>query len=702
MGISPEEKRARLLKVRRQIRSAISEDVPTADFEWLMKKVFTEFLQVGETLPDAAVRVWRSRYLRIPVSVREFVTGRPYLNLPIGSSGVYPKIMEALELLFDGPYSDVVLAGSIGWGKSTFGTLAVCYDLYKLSCLKDPAVTYGMKARSNITFVNISVDRRQAERVFFTDLYNLIKGSWYFNHVFPYDKSLKTEIRFPNNVHCYPVAASEQAALGVGVFCAFIDEVNYMDVIERSKRTTPGATNMYDQAEAVFNKLRARMRSRMNLQGRLPGHIYACSSARYPDDFTERLVKEARKEVEANETKKPEERKGPYTLVLSYALWETIPEGRISSKRFRVEVGDEGRRTRVLYGDEDDVNEALVIEVPEDYRRDFERDPDLALRDLAGRSVLSIRPFISRRELIQKMFELGEAAGLKHPFTKFDVTLQQKDPALERLVPENLHWIDFPKKNPQTGTPLYINKPQKERGLFPMFHHAHCDLAKSGDAAGVVIGHIVGQRKIKRFDAKRMEEVEESKPIIRVDLVLRVVAPPQGEIDIPRIRAIFYELQRAYGMQFGRITFDTYGSQESIKTMKDEGFNADLLSMDRDNTPYDILRTAIYDERILCYRVPVLEKELIQLERGDKKVDHPATHGASKDLADALAGMVYNCEESWRSGEAARGLFQPGIVVHPGQMSEHRKAEIRGMVVRGVALTDQDENDLLFGELENS
>ena len=91
-------------------------------------------------------------------------------------------------------------------------------------------------------------------------------------------------------------------------------------------------------------------------------------------------------------------------------------------------------------------------------------------------------------------------------------------------------------------------------------------------------------------------------------------------------------------MQFGKITFDTYGSQESIKTLKDEGFDADLLSMDKDTTPYDILRTAIYDERILCYRVPVLEKELIQLERGEKKIDHPATHGASKDLADALAG----------------------------------------------------------------
>jgi len=140
-----------------------------------------------------------------------------------------------------------------------------------------------------------------------------------------------------------------------------------------------------------------------------------------------------------------------------------------------------------------------------------------------------------------------------------------------------------------------------------------------------------------------MRDVEELKPVIRVDLVLRVVPPPNGEIDIPRVRAIFYELNRRYGMQFGKITFDTFGSQESVKTMKDEGFNAEILSVDREMAAYEILRTAIYDERILCYRVPVLERELTQLEIGEGKVDRPATPGGSKDLADALAGAVQNC-----------------------------------------------------------
>ena len=101
-------------------------------------------------------------------------------------------------------------------------------------------------------------------------------------------------------------------------------------------------------------------------------------------------------------------------------------------------------------------------------------------------------------------------------------------------------------------------------------------------------------------------------------------------------------------------------------------------------TPYETLRTAIYDERVLCYHNPILERELMQLERREKRIDHPVAHGASKDLADALAGVVYNCEESWRSGESSRGLFQLGIVEYPGQVPPTMEERIAGIRARGA------------------
>jgi len=635
-------------------------------------------------------------YEREPVSVRQFIFDDFYLG-KIMCDGVFDILVNDGEELFAGQYTEVVMGGGIGFGKTRFIEIAIAYDIYKVTCLRDPARAYGMISGSNITFVNISVNKQQATKVFFQGLYDLLARSPYFNSVARFDKKLRSEIRFlQKNIRCYPVAASEQAALGTGVFCACIDEANFMDVIERSKRGVPGDEHAYDQAEAVFHKLSSRIRSRMANRGRLPGHLYVASSARYPDDFVERLMKQAEKE----------RAEGIHEMFTRrYATYETNRQ-KFSKETFKVEVGDITRRSRVLVTPEDEqAAVGRVIEVPMDFWRPFDQDPDRAVRDVAGFSVMSIKPFLSQREKVHRMFELGEVNGLKHPFTRDNVTLQQKDPALEKLIPERLHWIEQQKMNPATGLPMFDKgKPMMEKVLFPSLYNVHVDLSKRRDATGLVIAHNVAAIKVQRMNPKSAQLVEESKPVIRIDLVLRIIAPKNGEVNIPRVRAILYELNRVYKIQFGRITFDTYQSQESVMTLRDEGFNADILSMDKDMTPYETLRTALYDERVQCYHNQILERELVQLEQGEKKIDHPATHGGSKDLADALAGVIYNCEESWRSGEGARGLFQLGIVEHAGELSprsvQERQAEIYARTAEGIRPTGEDENDMLFGGLE--
>ena len=116
---------------------------------------------------------------------------------------------------------------------------------------------------------------------------------------------------------------------------------------------------------------------------------------------------------------------------------------------------------------------------------------------------------------------------------------------------------------------------------------------------------------------------------------------------------------------------------------------------------YEALKDAVYDERVWCYDVPILQRELAQLENTGKKIDHPPK--GSKDLADCVAGVVHHCEEGWRSGEAAGGLFHIGEVEHPGKSGpdlQARLAAINAKVAEGHAITDQEEDDLLFSELE--
>lgn len=210
-------------------------------------------------------------------------------------------------------------------------------------------------------------------------------------------------------------------------------------------------------------------------------------------------------------------------------------------------------------------------------------------------------------------------------------------------------------------------KPSMARKLWPGLYYAHVDLAKGvRDKCGLVIAHVVGKKVIERMDSETLEMVKEVAAVTRIDLVLRIVAPNNGsEVDIPSIRALFHQF-REIGMQFGKITFDQYQSQESIKALNDAGFTSELFSVDDENgTAYEVLKQALYDERVLCYEYPLLERELAQLERTPDKIDHPVK--GSKDLADCLAAAVYHAEEGYRAGAGSLGMFQFGIVERPGR-----------------------------------
>jgi hypothetical protein len=568
-------------------------------------------------------QLYKNKYFERPVKIKQFIEDPYYLGNTLGND-IYPKVKESLIELFDGNYFEVLLGGAIGWGKTTMAYIGIAYDIYLVSCLTHPAQTFGLIPGSNVAFLNISVNKKQGQKVMFAGLFNLIKNSPYFREKFMWDKHIETELRFPRNIFAYPVAATEQAILGEGVFSAVFDEMNFYQIVEKSRQAPEGGT--FDQAFALYNRMSRRIRSRMNKRGRLPGHLWLVSSARYPSDFTERKAVEALTDTTI--------------FVREYSDWETKPKSTFMQTAtgematFRVEIGDISRRTRILNGTEgpNEINSDRVIEVPEDYHEVFNKDPDGAARDHAGYPVLTIRPFITRRDLIQEMFNYTDAAGKKHPFSDFTVTLQD---ANEKLVPEFFKWIEKEING--------VVSKSLERG--PYF--AHIDLALKGDSCGLGVGHISGQRQVKRGFG--VEQKLETKPVITVDLLLQIVAPRFGEISISAVRGLLYSL-RAMGMHFGMVTYDSWNSADSIQTLKSAGFEAEVLSVDRDPEAYEEAKTAIYDGRLYCYTHPILQKELtgLMFDEKHRKVDHPPN--GSKDVSDALAGMVHNCEKAFANG----------------------------------------------------
>ena len=142
-------------------------------------------------------------------------------------------------------YTEAVLAGGIGVGKSTVAVLSLAYQIYVLSCLQSPQRLFNLSERSEIVFVVQAPTERLAKVVGYSRMRELGLQSPYFKRFAP-DKRVKSELRFPNGVVLRPLSGSDTAALGQNVLGGLLDEVAFAGFTERSTRIRD--REVFDQA----------------------------------------------------------------------------------------------------------------------------------------------------------------------------------------------------------------------------------------------------------------------------------------------------------------------------------------------------------------------------------------------------------------------------------------------------------------------
>ncbi|NDB56861.1 hypothetical protein EB001_00180 [bacterium] len=205
---------------------------------------------------------------------------------------------------------------------------------------------------------------------------------------------------------------------------------------------------------------------------------------------------------------------------------------------------------------------------------------------------------------------------------------------------------------------MYGEDPINEDGTFKKWFNntdqhvrfIHVDLALKRDRAALSLVHSPGLREVKTLNGV------EKLPVINVDLVYSWEAGINEEINFSSIRQMIIDLCRKFDV--AKVTFDRWQSIEMIQSLRSLAINADFHSVKK--TDYDTLTSAIYDGRLRGYWNELLvEEELLKLRLfSNNKIDHP-TKG-SKDLADAIAGAVYNCVENISvSSEIEIELLQP-------------------------------------------
>jgi len=563
-----------------------------------------------------------ARLKREIVSMEQFMEDDYYLGEPCRT--VYPALKEELIKIFDGDTRELILTGSIGWGKTTFLSIVLGRILYELSCLAHPQATFGLSPGSEMGIVLVSKNLPLARRVLKTAVDDKLKLSPYFNdHWKP--KYGKDETLFPDNIVMMIASYQSERLLGVNVLAGAMDETNFAMTSKQqiiSKMGEKASVANYDLAEKVYTTLLTRIKSRFQRAGELTGMMILASSASTEGSFIDRRLREAEGDTTAT--------------VLDYATWDVKPKSHFSGKWFKVLVGGSALRSRIMGEGEtfDDQyleeNEARVIDVPEEYRLDFELNLEDALRDIAGIATQAISAYLQRVEAIDKC-----VVDQPHPFS-VDTWMYG--------TPGRFEWdricAQFTRKIAGGYEELAwrpLRNPNEPRWI-------HVDTSLSGDSTGIAMGHIEKWVEVVRRNSDG-EAFADVMPYIVMDLMLRINPPPGEQIYLPDVRRLIYELSE-HGFTLIGCSFDQYQSAEMMQQLKARGLPAKLISVDKTTAPYDSLKSCIYEKRIEFYRYEAFLAELKALEydRVRGKVDHPLA--GSKDVSDSVAGVVFGLQDS--------------------------------------------------------
>jgi len=632
--IQDKDGRPRSIRTPEEEVGVLSEDIghlPEGERQALME-MYAQ-LQAGEKYD--LEQVANVEYESPPVDIRTFLS-EPYF---LGESGgaLWPALQDDLVELFEGDYYEAAFGGALGVGKTYIATTALSYVLYQMSCLKDPQRAYGIAPGSHIYMAMLSVTERVARRVPINELLGKITHSRYFKEKFPSKAAPSLlEIRFPNQIMIVAGSTGSSAMIGLNVFSGFIDEVSFLGTAKDVDRM--GRLIVTDRGEVIYKSIVRRMKSRFQKIGRLPGLMILASSKERPTAFIEKRIEQAREE------------KDPHFFVRDRATWQVKPAGDFTDETFKVAVGNEKHHSRILDGSRDDEEKKYldlglqVIEVPLEYKPDFERDLEGSLRDIAGFPTLAVSPYINRTE---KIFEAVDDT-LPNPMEGLD-----KEDIQEEWVADTILDINWNRIAVQSER--RIQGGYTETFWRPLRHpdvprYAHIDPSLSGDATGLVIAHIAGWTEVVRRD-RAGEEYNETAPLIETDLVLRILPPPGDEILLSDVRAIIYQFMD-HGFSVRYVTLDQYQSADAIQQFKKRGMESELLSVDKTTQPYDLLKTTLYEGRIRMHRHAWCQRELTQLQRVPKprgkgyKIDHPQMgpdgKPGTKDIADALAATTFN------------------------------------------------------------
>ena len=561
-------------------------------------------------------------YEEIPVDLETFLCDEMYLGKYTNyGKDIYDTWKKELAYVHN-PINFIdqwAITGSTGTGKSTVATYSLCYELYKLMCLKDPNRFY-LGANETIWILFFNLNLKLAEKTMWGKFQKALQMSpWFLERG---TVTGRTNLVYqPNKDIKLGIGSTEEHALSIAVMFCAIDEMSFGD--------NDNVDYMQAGMMAIYNQLYLRLSSRFSRGGRIQGRMYLISSAKSTNAVLESFIRD-------NEDQ-------PGMHVSRYKQWEVLPASKFSGNWFKIAVGNELLTSYIMGVDvpQEQINEAemmgyKVIDVPLEMKHRFEMDFNRTLIDSCGISVQSSYKYIPYR-----IVEPCVGTNMANPFISeiIKTGLADNKEIYDFFIPELVPEILYTKK-------IYI----------------HCDLSKTGDMTGISAIAVLGYKNQERFDDTGNSSVLKEM-VFRHVFSVGIQCPPNDELSMIKVKDFLHYLKYTLGWNIAGVSCDGYQSVMLLQSLKLDGFVTSEVSMDllknKECVGYTIFRNVLVEKRIKLLKLQELIKEITNLEKNETtgKVDHPKQttkilddgtkiKSVGKDISDSLGGAIYNATSS--------------------------------------------------------
>jgi len=299
-----------------------------------------------------------------PIPIQKFVTDRHYLGLEFSLSDIQLEIarhttqvfkpetllrlegseflggMSAEDYYKKYTVNEVVCQVGKGAGKDHTARISMAYIGYLMHCLRDPLKYYGKASGVYVDLVNLAVNAKQAQQVFFDPLKNLLLRSPWANEV-GFEPRVQEIFWFDRPVRMFSGHSEAEGWEGYEVMVVILDEISAFKTDVELK----GDLRNKGSASVIYEMARASITSRFPDIGK----VVLLSFPRFKNDFIQQRYKSVIDDLKEQGIEITDEKWGNKgvererkTWALKAATWDVNPT------RHEWEFQDEFRRDPIM------------------------------------------------------------------------------------------------------------------------------------------------------------------------------------------------------------------------------------------------------------------------------------------------------------------------------------------------------------------